>query len=81
MASSDLRMGTLVPYLQAWRLYNILDQAELADMAGISAMTVLNGEQGKPLRRTTIGKLARALGVTRQQLVYQQPPNMEKKST
>ena len=77
MESSDLRYGVSTPYLQLWREYSLLDKQELARRAHVTRNTITAGEQGKPLRLTSVGKLAKALGITRQQLVYQQPPARE----
>jgi DNA-binding XRE family transcriptional regulator len=74
MDASDLRYGVETPYLRLWREYRLLDKQELASRAHVTRNTIIAGEQGKPLRLTTVGKLAKALSVTRQQLVYEQPP-------
>jgi DNA-binding XRE family transcriptional regulator len=70
---NDRRYGVQVPYLQEWREYRVLDQSELARRAKVHRATVIAGEQGKPLRHTTVGRLAKALDIDRHTLVYNRP--------
>ena len=77
MANSDLRYGIPVPYLRQWRIYRVMEQAELAEKAGVSRLTVVKGEQGLPLRLTTIRKLAHSLGLSREDLVHSAPGSQE----
>lgn len=53
----------LVPRLRELRLLAALSQADLASMAQVSPVTVMRGEQGKPIRPMSVRKLARALRV------------------
>jgi transcriptional regulator with XRE-family HTH domain len=67
-----------VPYLRAWRLKHLYSQDELADMSGVSKSTIVRLENGSSAILSTIGKLAKALDPTREQLAYEepeQPPN------
>ncbi len=66
--------GLPVPNLRAWRQWRGLSQAELAQRAGVRGPTVSDTENGKTAASyTTIGKLAGALGITREQLLHEQP--------
>ena len=76
-----------VPYLRAWRLKRLYSQDELADLSGVSKSTIVRLETGSSAVLSTIGKLAKALDLTREQLAYEkpeQPPNRmrsQRKST
>lgn len=70
--------GFHVPYLRAWREERALQQDELGARAGLTATTISRLEHGATARLGTIGKLATALGITREQLLRSQPT--EKKS-
>ena len=64
-----------LPYLRAWRAYKLLTVRELAEASGVAYPTINLLENGKRAANlTTVGKLATGLGVTRQQLVREQPP-------
>ena len=65
--------GMLIPNLRSWRLYVGLGQRELGEVAGVSAFTIRNIENGSPAKFPTIGKLANALGVSRKELLYSSP--------
>jgi transcriptional regulator with XRE-family HTH domain len=64
-----------LPYLRAWRESKFVSRDELAAKSGVSKSTIvrleINGGQGAIL--STVGKLAVALGITREQLVRQNP--------
>jgi transcriptional regulator with XRE-family HTH domain len=60
---SGIRELVFVPQLRRLRLLAALSQADLAARAGVSAVTVMRGEQGKPIRPSSVRKLARALRV------------------
>ena len=53
-----------VPGLRQARLAVPLTQRELAAKADVTQATVVRGEQGLPVRISTVRKLAEALGVT-----------------
>ena len=65
--------GIAIPHLRAWRLSVGLGQSELGNVAGVSPFTIRNIENGELAKFPTIGKLASALKLTRQQLLYTQP--------
>ena len=70
--------GTRValPYLRAWRTYKLLSISELAEVANVSRPTIIQLENDRRIANlTTVGKLAAGLGITRRQLVYEQPSN------
>jgi transcriptional regulator with XRE-family HTH domain len=63
-----------LPYLRAWRLKRLLSQGELAEMGHVAKSTLARlekGDQSAILR--TVGKLAKALDITREQLVREDP--------
>jgi transcriptional regulator with XRE-family HTH domain len=53
----------LVPRLRELRLWAAMSQEDLADRAGVNRATVARAEQGKPIRLSSVRKLARALRV------------------
>ena len=57
------------PRLRAIRESRVLSQEELAELAGVSRLTVSNLERGSDGFPATIRKLARALGVDPGELV------------
>lgn len=60
--------------LRAWREYQLLTQGKLAQAAGVGKSTVIRLESGKnEANGITVEKLARGLGITREQLLHQQP--------
>ena len=64
-----------LPYLSLWRAWRGWNGVELAREAGISRMTVFNLESGRATANlVTVYKLARALGITRKQLIEEEPP-------
>jgi transcriptional regulator with XRE-family HTH domain len=67
--------GIATPHLRAWREYRVLTQLELSGRSGVSNSLISRIEAGKKRPGpTTIGKLAEVLGITREQLVHEQPP-------
>lgn len=68
--------GLPVPYLRAWRNRRGMSQTRLAQMAGIARATVAHAESefGGVLSYATIEKLAAALRLTSEQLLYSEPP-------
>lgn len=63
-------------HLRAWRHYRILSQPELAELAGLTraAVSKLETQRDATAKPETIGKLAKALGISREQLVREAPP-------
>jgi transcriptional regulator with XRE-family HTH domain len=72
--------GIPVPYLRAWRLRATLKQEELADRADVSRPTIQRGERGETLSIDNIRKLAKALGITVEQLRFEEPEDLNPKS-
>lgn len=48
-------------------------QKELAEKSGITETTISRLENGEPARIDTIAKLADALGISREQLIREEP--------
>ena len=67
-----------LPYLKAWRNRRILTMRELAQSAGVAEATIVNLEKGGTARQSTIKKLARALGLAPEQLLYEDPNSIPK---
>lgn len=65
--------GVALPYLEAWRLYRLLTQRQLAAKSGVSRSTIGAAEQGARLRIATIEKLARALDLPSATLAHSPP--------
>lgn len=63
-----------LPYLRAWRLAKMMSQDELSAKTGIAKATLSRLEnQKQSANLVTVGKIADALGVTRQQLARENP--------
>jgi transcriptional regulator with XRE-family HTH domain len=74
-----LRVPTRValPFLRDWRLARYLTQDEFATLAGVAKSTIYKLEAGRNSANLgTVGRLAKALGVERSQLVREQPPEV-----
>jgi DNA-binding XRE family transcriptional regulator len=65
-----------IPYLRQWRLHRLMSQSQLVEASGVSAPTIIRGEQGKLVYALSAAKLAKALGVTVRQL-RETPPEEE----
>jgi len=64
-----------LPFLRAWRTWLGYSQAELARRAGMSKATIVYLEGAKARANfVTVGKLATALGLPREQLLHDAPP-------
>jgi len=73
MAQAKTR-GISLPYLAAWRHAAFLTQRDLAKLSGVSQSSITQLETGEHTARVaTIDKLARALGITREHLVNEDP--------
>lgn len=57
------------PALRRRRREAVWTQAELANRAGVTQATVVRAEAGKPIRISTVRKLADALGIAPSELV------------
>ena len=77
----DLRKGIVLPSLGTWRVRRALSQDELAARAHVARWTVQRAEHGLPVRTTTLGKLARALGVKRDELLRPSSPQQADSAT
>ncbi len=66
-----------VPHLRAWRVRFLLTQRQLAEKAGITPGTVIRLERGDKANYLTIGKIARGLGVSMQQLLQENPEGIK----
>jgi DNA-binding XRE family transcriptional regulator len=73
MAQQPTTRGLPVPYLRAWRIWCVLTQADLAELAGINKFTIARAEAGHRIDFANIHKLATALGITVQQLLREDP--------
>jgi transcriptional regulator with XRE-family HTH domain len=65
--------GLPVPNLKKWRDWNVLTQKELAAKAKVAEATIINIERGENARQDIVRKIAEALGITPQQLLYEEP--------
>ena len=68
--------GERTAYIREWRQARFLSQRQLADRAGVSRETIINVEAGKPLRVTTLQRLAAALGLSPEDL-FQRPEDVK----
>lgn len=70
--ASQTRVG--LEHLRTWRVWKGLSQAELATLAGVAKATITNLETGKTTANfATVGKVAKALDLTREQLLHEEP--------
>jgi transcriptional regulator with XRE-family HTH domain len=61
-------------YLRDWRIKKLLTRVELGAKSGVNEWTIAKLERGETSARiSTIGKLADALEITREQLVNENP--------
>lgn len=64
-----------IPFLRAWRLSRLMKQGELAAAAGLGEQTIFRLERpGERANELTIHKIAKALGISVQQLLNEPPP-------
>lgn len=71
-----------LPYLVTWRTKQFKTQRMLAANSGVSASAINALERGKQQANyATVGKLARGLGITPEQLVNVNPEADEQKNT
>ncbi len=69
--------GAAVPHLRAWRLRKLMSMRMLSESARISTNTINALEKGGYARFDTISKLAKALGISSEDLVFKEPPKGE----
>lgn len=69
--------GTKIPYLRQWRKSRYLSQEAMANLAGISRITITRLEHGDTAKDITIRRISKALGITPAQLM--QPPSEPEK--
>lgn len=61
-------------HLRSWRAYRELSLEKLADLAGMTSATISKLENGKAhANPVTVFKLAKALGISRKQLLEEEP--------
>lgn len=74
--------GWYLPKLTEWRRYRILTPSELANKTGIprSALSRLENVKGRAGAKT-IDRLTEALNITREQLLYEDPPTKKSEPT
>lgn len=69
------RYGVALPHLKAWREYKVLSPGMLAKAAGITSTSITNYEHNRfNAKAENVHKLAKALGISPEQLVYEEPP-------
>jgi DNA-binding XRE family transcriptional regulator len=66
--------GVLVADLRGWRRHATLTQEQLAARAGVSRLTVLHAERHLPISIPNVQALAKALGMSVQQLRFDNAP-------
>lgn len=72
------KAGTVaVPFLRLWREYKLLSRAALAHEAGITEPAIEKLEMGRSMgaRYATVQKLAKALGISTNELLHRKPPD------
>lgn len=62
-------------HLRSWRAHRMLTLVQLGEAAGLSKMALQRLETGQAQANPlTVVKLARALGITKKQLIEEEPP-------
>jgi DNA-binding XRE family transcriptional regulator len=68
------RNGEKLPYLAAWRRWQMWSQEMLSEKSGVARATINRLEGGNIVARwTTINKLAEAIGISARELVGENP--------
>jgi transcriptional regulator with XRE-family HTH domain len=78
---AQLKAGTVaIPYLRAWREYRLLSRADLAKLSGVKEPTIEKIEMRRSLgsRYSSVRKLADALRITSDELLFYYPPVLQK---
>jgi transcriptional regulator with XRE-family HTH domain len=71
------KAGTVaIPFLRLWREYTLLSRAALAQEAGVTEPAIEKLEMGRSMgaRYATVRKLAKALGISADELLHHKPP-------
>lgn len=67
-----------IPYLKAWRLYRVMSAKDLAVKAKMTEQTIYRLERpGQLANILTVRKLARALEISYEQLLHEEPENKD----
>ncbi len=70
--ASQTRVG--LEHLRRWRVWKGYSQQELAELAGVAKSTITQLELGRATANfVTIGKLAKAFNISREQLLHEPP--------
>ncbi len=68
------RERAAIPYLKAWRLSRLLSAKELADAVKVTEQTIYRLERpDQPANILTVRKIAKALGISYEQLLHEEP--------
>jgi transcriptional regulator with XRE-family HTH domain len=74
MLMAEKIRGRPLPYLKAWRMNKLIAQNELAQRTGLARATLARAERGdEVVNFANIRKLAEALGITAEDLLYHDP--------
>lgn len=68
------RSTLALPHLKAWRVRKLMTQDQLAAASGVAKSTIVRIEGGYPATLSTIRKLAQALSIDGEDLIYREPP-------
>lgn len=74
MLMAERTRGRPLPYLRAWRGKRLMGQVELAEASGLARATIARAEKGdEAVNYSNIRKIAAALGITTDELLYEDP--------
>ena len=73
MTSERKENYVVILHLKRWRIHKGMLQEELAEATDLTQATISRLENGGAARLATVKVLAEALGITREQLLHQQP--------
>lgn len=77
----DSQRGVLMADLRGWRRQVTLTQEQLAALAGVSRQTIWHAERMKPISIPNVQAIARALGISVQQLRFDYAPHSVQRRT
>ena len=79
--ASQTRVG--LEHLRKWRVWKGYSQQELAGLAGVAKSTIIQLELARGTANfVTIGKLAKAFNISREQLLHESPePTLSQSNT